>query len=432
MTFDLKTYIDSRPLTLMQYSTIAICFLMNMLDGMDVLVISYTAPAIAKMWNVGPEALGGVFSSGLIGMTLGALLLSPLADKYGRKKLMIISGIIMAVGIYSTAYAPDLKALILLRFVSGAGIGCMLASTAVMIAEYTPHKSKDLWIAIGVSGYPIGAVLSGLVAAQIIPGSGWQAMFKIAGTVTFLSVPLIYLFLFESIDYYIKAQPSNALQSVNKLLAKLNIPSLQTLPEVPTAKSAMPISKLMEGDYRKHSIQLWTALFLAFATLYFLTNWIPKLAANTGVSMKAAIYAGTLFNVGAILGIWVQGYFSSKYSLKKTIGALLIFTGIIMATFKFYLGSNLVLFIYSLLGFGIQGGFVGMYAAAARLYPTEFRSTGVGWSIGIGRLGGIIGPMVGGILIGMGLSMVSNFLIFAIPTVIGGVMTLYISSDKIS
>ncbi|HEY1054569.1 MAG TPA: MFS transporter, partial [Emticicia sp.] len=130
--------------------------------------------------------------------------------------------------------------------------------------------------------------------------------------------------------------------------------------------------------------------------------------------------------------IMTQGYFSSRYGLKKTIGTILILTGILMAIFKIFIGSDAILYVFGLLGFGIQGGFVGLYAVAARMYPTEFRTTGVGWAIGIGRLGGIVGPAVGGILIGIGLSLSTNFLIFAVPTIIAGIMTLFISSKEVS
>ena len=148
--------------------------------------------------------------------------------------------------------------------------------------------------------------------------------------------------------------------------------------------------------------------------------------------MSLAIYAGTVFNVGAFLGIASQGYFSTRFGLKKTIGTYLIWTAVLMAVFRFAIGSDALLFVFGLLGFGIQGGFVGLYAVAVRLYPTEFRTTGVGWSIGIGRLGAVIGPALGGLLVGMGLTMATNFLVFAIPTVLAGVVTLFLSSDKIS
>lgn len=431
MEVSTKALLDQRPLSSLQYTTVFVCFLMNMLDGMDVMVISYTAPAIAKAWSVSPEALGTVFSSGLLGMTFGALFLAPYADALGRKTMILMSAAIMGVSIYGTSQIDSLAGLILFRFLSGLGIGSMLTSTAALAAEYTPDRTKDFWVSFVVGGYPVGAVLSGLVAAKVIPQSGWQTMFQLAGVVTLLAVPVIQFFLTESLDFYLKSQPALALDKANQILGKLQLNTLATLPAKPAARQKLPLKAILDTGYKTPTIQLWIALFLSFATLYFLTSWIPKLASNAGLSIELAIYAGTVFNVGAFFGIITQGYFSSRIGLKKTIGTFLILTGVVMAIFKLFIGSSLLLAVFALLGFGIQGGFVGLYAVAARLYPTEFRAMGVGWSIGIGRLGGIIGPAVGGILIGMGLSMVTNFLIYAVPTVVAGLVTLRISSSKI-
>ncbi|GAA4469054.1 MFS transporter [Nibrella saemangeumensis] len=405
---------------------------MNMLDGMDVMVISYAAPAIAKGWSVSPEALGIVFSSGLVGMTFGALFLTPYADKIGRKAMILVSAAIMGTSIFLTAYSTSVVALIGFRFISGLGIGCMLASTAALAAEYTPDKTRDFWVSFVVSGYPVGAVASGLVAAKVIPQYGWPSIFQLAGVATLMALPLVYFLLSESLEFYLKSQPRQALEKANDILARMGAGQLDTLPAKPVKRQGMPINSVLDGEYKLPTIQLWIALFLAFATLYFLTSWIPKLASNAGLSVELAIYAGTVFNVGAFFGIVTQGYFSSRYGLKRTIGVILILTGVLMAAFQLFIGSTVLLFVFGLLGFGIQGGFVGLYAVAARMYPTEFRTTGVGYSIGIGRLGGIIGPAIGGVLIGMGLSMVANFLIYAIPTVFAGIMTMYISSKKIS
>jgi AAHS family 4-hydroxybenzoate transporter-like MFS transporter len=432
MQFDIKEHIDNNKMTGLQYATVFICLVMNMLDGMDVMVISYAAPAIVKAWTITPEALGVVFSAGLLGMTFGALFLAPRADLIGRKRMILLSAILMGLSIFSTAFAQSIEYLMIIRLVSGVGIGAMLASTATLTAEYTPNKTKDFWVSFVISGYPIGAVLSGLVAAKVIPALGWQTMFQLAGFATTLAVPLIFFFLSESVDFYLKAQPKNALLNVNAILSKMGIKSLSSLPYNTHHKADVSFKSLLTEEFKIPTFQLWGALFMAFATLYFLTNWIPKLASNAGLSMELAIYAGTVFNMGAFVGIVVQGYFSSIYGLKKTIGIFLLMTAVLMAVFGFFSGSSFLLVIFGLIGFGIQGGFVGLYAVAARMYPTEFRTTGVGWAIGSGRLGGIIGPMLGGILIGMGLSMTTNFLIFAIPTALAGVMTLYLSSKRIS
>jgi MFS family permease len=161
-------------------------------------------------------------------------------------------------------------------------------------------------------------------------------------------------------------------------------------------------------------------------------NWIPKLAANAGLSMELAIYSGTIFNLGAIVGIPVQGYFSSRFGLKKSIGTLLLITAVLLGIFGLFSGSNLILVVLFFLGFGVQGSFVGLYAVAARMYPTAFRSTGVGWAIGMGRLGGIIGPVLGGLLVGLGFGMAQSFIFFALPSFFAGLITLKISAKTIS
>ena len=427
-----KDLIDGQGMSNLQYSTIFVCFLMNILDGMDVLVISYCAPAIAKSWLVGPEALGAVFSAGLAGMTIGALFLAPFADTIGRKKMILISALLMGTSMMLTAWSQNVTQLMVLRFISGVGIGSMLASTTALTAEYSPDKSKDFWVSFVLAGYPVGAVLSGMVAAFVVPEYGWPMMFKIAGVASFVTFPLIYFFIAESISFYIKKQPKRALRNVNRILVKLAQEPLVQLPIMEQKTSSIPITKLINKEYKIPTLQLWLALFMAFGCLYFLISWIPKLAEATGLSMALAIYAGTVFNVGAFFGILTQGYFSSRFGLKKTVTLFFVATAILMAVFELFIGSTVLLFVFGLLGFCLQGGFVGLYAVAARLYPTAFRTTGLGWAIGMGRLGGVIGPALGGILIGIGLSMAANFMIFAVPALLAGVFTFYLSSKKIS
>lgn len=375
---------------------------MNMLDGMDVMVVSYAASNISKAWSVSPQSLGIVFSAGLLGMSIGAMFLAPRADKIGRKAMILICNLLMGVSVFATAWANSVEMLMLFRVVSGVGIGGMLASTATLTAENAPTSTKDFWVSFVMAGYPIGAVLSGLAAASIIPQYGWQSMFQVAGITSFVTLPIVFFFLKESSEF------------LDKSVVKKN-----------PAVGALLINK-----YQKATIGLWVAIFMAFATLYFLTTWIPKLAAATGISEKLAIYAGTVFNLGAFFGIVSQGYFSTKFGLQKTIATYLFLTAILMLLFGYIHDSVLVLITFGLLGFGVQGGFVGMYSLAAKMYPTEIRATGVGWAVGAGRIGAIVGPLLGGFLIGAGLSMASNFMIFAIPTIIAGLATIFISTKN--
>ena len=420
-------------MTQVQYLSIAICFLMSVLDGMDVLVVSYCAPAIAEDLSLGPKTLGVVFSAGLVGLAIGALFLAPLADRFGRKKLMLASAFIMGLSVLSTAFSETITQLIIMRLISGLGIGCMLATTATLTSENVLNNSKDFWVSLVISGYPVGAVLSGYIAATIIPLFGWESMFILSGLLTILTIPLTYFFLTESPQFYLKKQPNGALVKVNKIFVKMNFEALESLPKVELSViNKSRVSQLFTDKYKISTLQLWAALFFAFGCLYFLISWIPKLATDAGLSIELAIYAGSIFNVGAFFGIVLQGYFSSKIGLKKTISIFLLLTFLLMASFKVFIGTDVLLLIYFLLGFSLQGGFVGLYAVAARLYPTEFKTTGVGWAIGMGRIGGILAPLIGGLFISLGLSLSANFFIFSIPALLASILTYFMPSGDIT
>ena len=425
--------VDQIKMTKVQYLSIAICFLMNILDGMDVLVVSYCAPAIAQDLSLGPKTLGVVFSSGLIGMAIGAIFLAPFADKFGRKKLILISAFIMGLSVLLTAFSENIFQLIFMRLLSGLGIGCMLATTATLTSENVLNNSKDFWVSLVISGYPVGAVLSGYIAAAVIPLYGWESMFILSGLLTILTIPLTYFFLTESPQFYLKKQPNGALEKVNKIFVKMNFEALESLPKVDLSViNKSRVSQLFTDKYKISTLQLWAALFFAFGCLYFLISWIPKLATDAGLSIELAIYAGSIFNVGAFFGIVLQGYFSSKIGLKKTISIFLLLTFLLMASFKIFIGTDVLLLIYFLLGFSLQGGFVGLYAVAARLYPTEFKTTGVGWAIGMGRIGGILAPLIGGLFISLGLSLSANFFIFSIPALLASILTYFMPSGDIT
>ncbi|MEI6410785.1 MAG: MFS transporter [Bacteroidota bacterium] len=398
-----------------------------MLDGMDVMVISYAAPAIAKAWGTSPQTLGGVFSAGLFGMAVGAIFLAPFGDRLGRRTVILWAALVMGLSVGQTSLAQSVEQIVFFRFCSGLGIGAVLASTATLAAEFSPPKNKAFWVSFVMSGYPVGAVLAGLVAAHIIPKYGWQAMFQLAGAASLVAIPLIFIYLSESLDFLLRKQPRNALQKVNSILGKMNKRQLLELPAVEAQNSVKTsVAILLSTNKKTATLNLWLALFMAFATLYFLTAWIPKLASGAGLPLELAIYAGTVFNLGAFAGIVTQGWLSSKFSLQRTIFCFLTATAFLMVIFGFFKSPLLVLVMFGMIGFAIQGGFVGLYAVAAQLYPTEIRSTGVGWAMGAGRIGAIVAPTFGGFLVAEGLSMTSNFLVFAIPTMVAGLAVLKI------
>jgi len=429
---DIRGLIDSSAITSTQVGVLIICVLMNMLDGMDVMVISYSGPTIQSEWGIDSQSLGIVFSLALLGMALGAAFLSSKADVIGRRNMIIISIIVMGGGVILTSFVQSLWQLGTMRFISGLGIGSMLASTVTLAAEYAPARQRNFFVSIVLTGYPIGATLSGLVAAQIIPAYGWRTMFQVAGTATLITLPLAVYLLMESWDWLIKRQPQRALEKVNLILNKMRHMPLEQLPEKPHEATIKPgVGSLFKQNRGDSTYKLWIAFFMGFATLYFLTTWIPNLARNTGLSIELAIYAGTVFNLGAIFGNLFQGYISQVIGLRKAIIVFYLGTGILMAAFGYISGNWIILITFGLIGFGSQGGLIGLYAIGARLYPTEIRNTGIGWAIGAGRTGAIISPTIGGTLVNAGLSLASSFLIFIAPLAVACAAIGLIKSKEI-
>ncbi len=430
MTIDIKSLIDERRMSFLQYSTIFVCFLMNMLDGMDIMIISYSASSVASTWKIADDALGIVFSAGLLGMTIGTMVLAPWTDVVGRRPMILFCASLMGVSIYLTSYSASINQLILLRFLSGLGIGGMLASTPALASEYAPNRIRDFCVSFVMSGYPVGATISGFAAAKIIPHYGWPALFQAAGAATLLTIPLIYFFAAESLDFLIKSRPQNALGKTNTILRRMGVSEIDELPVLqPTEKAPRAsIRSLFTGGLRASTLLLWFAFFMSYASLYFLVSWIPKLAESAGLSLELAIYAGAVFNLGSFFGIALQGYLSGRLGLSRVICIFLAIAALLMIVFGLFKGSDLVLALFGLIGFTFQGGFAGLFAVAARLYPTQCRTTGIGWAIGVGRSGGIVGPYLGGVLIADGLSMSGSFIVFAIPIALSAMTVLYIST----
>ncbi len=428
---NIRNLLDQGKITRLQVTVIGICILMNMLDGMDVMVIAYAAPPLADAWSIQPGTLGTVFSAGLLGMTLGAMFLAPFADRIGRRSMILACIVLMGVGTILTAYSQSVEQLILLRVLSGLGIGAMLATVATMSAEYIPARLRNFGVSLVFAGYPAGAVLSGLVAAWIIPAYGWPAMFIFAGAATLATLLLVAPLLPESLDFLVRSRSDGALAAVNRILQRMGHPVIQELPPLPQGEKIKraSVTELFAPERRSATTWLWIAFFTSFATLYFLTSWIPKLAANTGLSLELAIYAGTVFNLGAFFGIISQGSLSHLFGLRRVIFLFLLATAVLMVLFGLWTTPLVILLMFGLIGFGVQGGFVGLYTVAAHLYPTEIRNTGIGWGIGAGRTGAIIGPKIGGMLVGMGLSITLNFAIFAVPLVIAAGATLLVGKQ---
>ena len=413
---------------------VALCLIFNMVDGFDITAMAVTAHQIGEEMQLSADKLGLVFSFSLAGMMMGAMFLATFSDIIGRRTMIIITLLLVGTTVLLTAMVNSFAMLIALRFVSGLGAGAMLASVATLAAEYSPERYRALSVTAVTSGYPLGAMMTGLVASSVIPEFGWRGMFILGGSITVALAIVAFALIPESLHFLCNKQPKAALQKVNKIIAMFSVQPLSQLPnrglgeentEADRASSLQKVVSLLTPALRRSTLMLWGTFFLCISTLYFLMSWTPKLIINLGYDVEAGNLAFTLFNFGGVLGIYALGWLATKWSLSTLISIFAIAAALLMwffaAAASFAATKTILMALIFVIGISLQGGFTGMYAVAAKLYPAEIRSTGVGWAIGLGRFGAVLGPGIAGYMIAMGVSITANFLVFAIPMLIGGI-----------
>lgn len=421
---ELTRTIDEGTVTPMQVGVILACWFINMLDGFDVLAIAYTAPTISEQWQISPDRLGVVLSAGLVGMAAGALFIAPLADRFGRRNIVLWCLAIIGVSMVGTGLANSITVLTLARVVTGLGVGGLLASLNTLVAEYSPDHRRNFAISFLQSGYPIGALLGGFLAAPLIPVFGWEIVFYIGGATTLVMVAVVLLFLPESLHYLIEQRPANALRQVNNILTRLKQSTITELPDAEPRSLEPGITRIFAPVLRARTALLWISFFMSMLTLYFLLLWTPQIIVNAGLPQSEGIIVGATLNGGGLVGMLLLGHFSERFGLHRLIVSYFLLAALSMVAFALIDASVMVLLVLAfILGFFTVGGMIGLYSVGANLYPTTLRNTGIGWGIGIGRLGAILGPNIAGILMTIGWEKSDYFLILALPLVFAMVST---------
>ncbi|OWJ79378.1 MULTISPECIES: MFS transporter [Haematobacter] len=404
---------------------VGLCFLLNAIDGMDVVILSYIAPVLTTDWQLSPERLGIVFSASLAGMVVGCFFVAPLADHWGRRPLILASLTIITGCMIASGFARNVAELLVLRLVIGVGVGAILASMAAIAAEFAPVKERALAVSIMTAGYPLGAMLTGLAMAPLLPQFGWHMMLLGAGIISLIALPIVWLVLPESIDFLIRRQPRNALTRVNGVLTRLNHAPIAALPPRPAKAGNLNIGQIFAPGRIRATIALWIGIFMGFMSLYFVISWITKLASGAGLSLDKAIYVGAILNFGACLGTIAMGKLSTVFPQSRVGAIFLIVAAAMLVVFgTVAMPLPVVLINAFLMGVAIYGGFNAFYGLAASLYPAAVRSTGIGWAMGVGRFGAVVGPTFGGMLIGAGASLSTVMIVFAIPLVIAAIAAI--------
>lgn len=414
--------IGQRRITPRQGLVLLVCYFAYILDGYDIVVISYTAPAISADWGIASQELGLVFSASLLGMTLGAMFLASLADLYGRK--LVVGGmlLVVAAATIGVVYSSTVSQLVVLRLVTGLGLGTIMASLAPLAGEFSPYRYRTLILALLVSGASLGPIVGGLLTAPVIEAYGWQSVFMWAGFLTFVAAVLMFMLVPESMAFIIKRQPDGALEKVNRTLSYLGHTCIEHLPSVSEAavrESASVASLLMRSRW-KITLRVWSAFFFAYSASYFLSSWLPQILVQAGLDQQRAIQAVVVSSVGSLVGAVLFGWLGRWWALNRLIAAsFVVGGGTYVALGGLIEGLDSTnpgwIFWAMLLAAGLttSGAFSNLYAVAMTIYPAQVRSTGIGWATGTGRSGAVISPALAGILLAAGVSLTSLLGVFA-------------------
>jgi AAHS family 4-hydroxybenzoate transporter-like MFS transporter len=391
----------------LQVTVTALCALIAMLDGFDTQAIAYVAPRIAEGWGLAPSAFGPVFSVGLLGLALGAFLLSPLADRFGRKSIILLSAAIFGVFALLTALADSMNHLLILRLLTGIGLGAAMPNIIALTSEYAPPRLRATLVTIMFCGFPLGSTIGGIVASPIMARFDWQGVFVLGGLLPLLLLPVLLFVLPESARFLVarNASEDRIAPIVRRLGLGVSVAEFIEgirREQAVHGKARLSVPQLFEGRRALVTLLLWAAFFLNLLVMYFLVNWLPTLLKGAGLPLSMAILSTATLNLGGVVGALFLGRLIDRASPYLVLGWAYAFSAICIAVIAFG-GTDLRILLTgaALAGFGVVGAQIGCNALAAAIYPTAIRATGVGWALGVGRIGAIIGPLVGGYLLGL-------------------------------
>ena len=421
MDIDLKARVDNGPMVRFQWLAIGICIVLNMIDGFDVLVMAFTAASVSAEWGLSGAQIGMLLSAGLFGMAAGSLFLAPWADRIGRRPLILLCLVVSGAGMLLSALSQTPVQLALLRGLTGLGIGGILASSNVIASEYASKRWRGLAVSLQSTGYALGATLGGLLAVWLLTHWGWRSVFVFGGVVTFAVIPLVLLWLPESLDFLLARRPATALQRINDLARRLGQPVLSQMPAVAASPSGASagLTKLLAPAMRRTTLLIWLLFFLVMFGFYFVMSWTPKLLVSAGLSAQQGITGGVLLSVGGIFGAALIGGLSSRWPLTRVLSLFMLITAGLLVVFVGS-GSSVMaaLGLGLLIGLFSNGCVAGLYALSPVVYDASVRATGVGWGIGIGRIGAILSPIVAGFLLDAGWQPLHLYGVFAIVFVV--------------
>lgn len=422
--------IDHAKFTPFHFNVVAWCLLIILFDGYDLAINGVVLPLLMDEWGLSAVQAGMLASTALAGMMFGAMIFGSLADKIGRKKVIMICIVLFSGLTAAGGFASNPTEFGILRFLAGLGIGGVMPNLVALTSEYAPLRKRSTLVTTMFSGYAVGGVMAALLGSWFTPNFGWEIMFFIAG-IPLLLLPVIWKFLPESLSFIVKAgQQDQARQIVRRLAPEMTVTkeTIFQLNKVDVPEAANVVSLFRRGR-AVNTILFWIAFFSCLLTMYALSSWLPKLMMAAGYSMDNSLMFMMVMNVGAVVGIVGGGILADRFHLKPVLMCLGIMGAIVMSLMGFQSNQFLLYILVFLAGAASIGSQMLLYSYVAQFYPLAVRSTGIGWASAIGRMGAIVGPILIGALLGMNFPTYFNFIAVGFPVLITALAVAFIMSN---
>lgn len=432
-TIDLNTVIDREKLSPLQWLVFTLGFLVFFCDGLDTGIIGFIAPALLDDWGISKPQLAPVLSAALVGMSIGAILSGPLADKFGRKKVITFTTLLFGAFTVLCGFATSTQELMIYRFITGIGLGAAMPNISTIVSEYMPVKRKAFLTGLAGCGFMLGISCGGLLSAYLLESLGWAQVIIIGGVVPLILVIILLVKLPESPQYLIKNNQSSKAQHILEMIQgkpfsdRIVIRLAHT--EVQSTQS--PIKQVL-SKYLASSSMLWLCCFMSLLVFYLLTSWMPVILKTAGFTTQQFSLIAAIFPFGGVIGAIIMGWYMDKTNPNTVIrySYLIAFGLFIVAGF---LSSDIFFFGITifLIGALLTGAQSSLLPLAAISYPSTCRAVGVSWMHGIGRIGAILGAFFGSLIFTFDLSLSGLFYILAIPTFISFIaLSLKVLSEK--
>jgi AAHS family 4-hydroxybenzoate transporter-like MFS transporter len=418
---DVEEFLDGNRFSGFQWKILILCFLVVFIDGLDTAAMGYIAPSLIAEWQVSKAALAPVMSAALIGLAFGALTAGPLADKFGRKKVIVISTVLFGVMTLASAFAATLESLTVLRFVTGLGLGAALPNSVTLMSEYVPHRRRSILSTLMFCGLSIGSASAGFVASAVIPVFGWRSLLVIGGVLPLICAVFLVLTLPESVRFLVcRNAPAERIAGIlRKISSTVDFTHARfVLPESVNsqAQTSSPVLALFRNNNGLGTVMLWLTYFMGLIIVYTVTGWLPTMMIEAGVSVTSAAIVTGLFLTGSTVGNIVMGWLMDRMSGYIVIAVSYAASALCMVAIALHPLNDVSLqqMLVFLAGFAM-GCQVQTVILATQFYRTQCRATGVSWVLGVGRFGGVVGASIGGILLSRGWQPHDIFLALAVP-----------------